>query len=352
MRVLIKVLLYPLMWLFAALVSLRNFLYNIGVFKSTSFTFPVIVIGNLSVGGTGKTPHAEWLAGWLKEQFGKVVFLSRGYKRKTSGFILAGPESDAKQIGDEPYQIYRKFPDLLVAVCESRVEGIQKIREKHPNYNLFVLDDAYQHRALKAGFYILLIDYNRPIFKDKLLPLGRLREGREGLQRADVIVFSRCPDKLTVYDRRAVEAELKLAAHQLVVFSRVDYLDPLWLTDLLPQPTLKKGSNVLLVTGIANPEALRQKAVASEWQLTHMPFDDHHNFTQKDVQRVVEAGKGKDLVLTTEKDFVRFLPFRSKFEEAQINLAYLPIRISFNPADEAALKDKLKQYVLEHSRNN
>lgn len=352
MRVLIKVLLYPLMWLFAALVSLRNFLYNMGVFKSTSFPFPVIVIGNLSVGGTGKTPHAEWLTKWLQERFGKVVFLSRGYKRKTSGFILAGPDANAQQIGDEPFQIYRKFPDILVAVCESRVEGIQKVRELHPQRNLFVLDDAYQHRSLKAGFYLLLVDYNRPIFNDQLLPVGRLREGKEGLQRADVIILTRCPEKLTVYDRRFMEDRLKVAAHQLVVFSSVVYLDALYISDLLPQPSLKKGSKVLLVTGIANPEALKQKAVEAQWQLTHMPFNDHHHFSIKDIQRILEAAKGLDMILTTEKDFVRFLPYRNLFEQAKINLAYLPIRIAFNQADEAALKDKLKKYVLEHTRNN
>lgn len=352
MRILTKALLYPLMWLFAALVSLRNFFYNTGIFKSTSFPFPVIVIGNLSVGGTGKTPHAEWLAGWLQEKFGKVVFLSRGYKRKTTGFVLANSDSDAKQIGDEPYQIYRKFPDIVVAVCESRVEGIKKVQETHPKHNLFVLDDAYQHRSLKAGFYLLLVDYNRPAFNDKMLPVGRLREGREGLQRADVIILTRSPQKLSVYDRRFMEDKLKVAAHQLVVFSSVVYLEPLFISDILPQYSLKKGSKVLLVTGIANPEALMQKGTDSHWKITHMPFGDHHNFSAKDVQRIIAASQGHDVILTTEKDFVRFLPFRDLFTEAGVNLAYLPIKIAFNPADEAALKEKLKQYVLEHTRNH
>lgn len=352
MRVLTKVLLYPLMWLFAALVSIRNFLYNTGIFKSTSFPFPVIVIGNLSVGGTGKTPHAEWLAGWLQDQFGKVVFLSRGYKRKTSGFVLADDHADAKQIGDEPYQIFRKFPDIVVAVCESRVDGINKVRAIHPNHNLFVLDDAYQHRSLKAGFYLLLVDYNRPIFNDQLLPVGRLREGREGLQRADVIILTRSPEKLSVYDRRFMEDKLKVAAHQLVVFSSVVYLHPLFISDLLPQPVLKKGSKVLLVTGIANPEALMQKGKDSGWKVTHLAFGDHHNFSVKDVQRIIAASQGHDIILTTEKDFVRFIPYSQLFVEAGVNLAYLPIKIAFNQADEAALKDKLKQYVLEHTRNH
>ncbi len=351
MRALTKVLLYPLMWLFAALVSIRNLFYNTGVFKSTSFPFPVIVIGNLSVGGTGKTPHAEWLAGWLQSQFGKVVFLSRGYKRQTSGFVLANADSDAKQIGDEPYQIYRKFPDIVVAVCESRVEGINKVLETHPKHNLFVLDDAYQHRALKAGFYLLLIDYNQPVFNDKLLPVGRLREGREGLQRADVIILTRSPEKLTVYDRRFMEDKLKVAAHQLVVFSSVLYLSPLFISNLLPQPDLKHGTKVLLVTGIANPEALMQKGKDSGWLITHMPFGDHHNFTNKDIQRILAASRNHDLILTTEKDFVRFLPYSQLFIDAGVNLAYLPIKIAFNQADEAALKAKLKQYVFEHTRN-
>lgn len=352
MRILTKVLLYPLMWLFAAVVSLRNFFYNSGIFKSTSFPFPVIVIGNLSVGGTGKTPHAEWLAGWLQGHFGKVVFLSRGYKRKTSGFVLANEESDAKQIGDEPFQIYRKYPDIVVAVCESRVEGIQKVRAIHPKHNLFVLDDAYQHLSLKAGFYLLLVDYNRPTFHDQLLPVGRLREGKEGLQRADVIILTRCPQKLSIYDRRFMEDKLKVAAHQLVVFSSVIYLEPTFISDLLPQPGLKKDSRVLLVTGIANPEALMQKGQDSNWKITHMPFVDHHIYTAKDVQRIIAASQGHEVILTTEKDFVRFLPYRELFVQAGVNLAYLPIKIAFNPADEAALKDKLKQYVLEHTRNH
>lgn len=350
----VQILLYPFALLYGFGVWLRNSLYDLGILKSYAFEQAIVKIGNLSLGGTGKTPHTELVAAMLAEYFPAVAILSRGYKRKSRGFRLAGPQDNASTLGDEPFQMYLKLPDVQVAVCEDRKTGIDKLSELNPFLSAVVLDDGFQHRKVKAGLNIMLSDYNDPYFNDHLLPVGRLREFRSGFRRADIIIFTKAPARINVYDKKFTYTKVGAAAHQLVIFSHIRYTDPVFMEPFEAFP-IDKNTHVLLVTGIANPTSLTDKLKSKNIQFTHLAYADHQRYGKKQLKQIDKAWKEieseKKVVLTTEKDFVKLRDFGDWFVTNQIPLASLPIEIGFDEADTAAFIAKIEEYVKYHQRN-
>lgn len=287
--------LLPLSWLYGLGVSIRNQMFDYGLLKSQSFSLPVISVGNLTVGGTGKTPHTEYLVRLLSKEY-QVAVLSRGYKRKSKGFVLATADTPMTDIGDEPYQMKQKFPQIHMAVDRNRCHGIQQLREDHvkPSTEVIILDDAFQHRYVQAGLNILLMDYHRLIYLDQLLPAGRLREPLSGRMRADIVIVTKCPPDITPAERQNIVQNLRLEKRQKVFFTTYKYPD-----------TLKELSdNPLLVTGIASPRQMVYdlNKLISKFEL--MSFPDHHNFTQQDIEDIRTRAAGRT-ILTTEKDATR-----------------------------------------------
>jgi len=358
-----NILLYPLSVAYGFITGLRNFLYNSDILKAKEFNIPVICVGNITVGGTGKTPHCEFLINLLKNKF-RVAFLSRGYKRKTRGFIIATPSSTTKEIGDEPMQIFMKNPDILVAVDGNRIRGIKNILNQKPDTEVIILDDGFQHRKLKPGLSILLTDYNRPMNHDHLLPFGELRESIKNIYRADIIIVSKCPDDITPIQRRIVQREIKKAPYQNLFFTSISYDNPLPVfnsdsdSSLLFSPDKsKKYLNVLLVTGIADPEPLAKYLNNKSREVKHLCFPDHHTYSKKDISRIEEAFRnlppGEKIILTTEKDAVRLKEmFNIVPDELRAFFYYIPVRINFLNNNEKDFNNLIINYVGKNKRNN
>lgn len=308
---------------------MRNFLFDVGIFSSKSYKTPTICVGNLSVGGTGKTPMTEYLLRILTHR--KTAVLSRGYKRKSKGFYLAGTESTVLELGDEPYQIHRKFPQVAVAVDTDRRNGIEKL-ESEFDPEVIVLDDAFQHRKVKPTFSILLTTYHNLYVDDWYLPTGSLRDAKKEAKRADLIIVTKCPEGLREDERHAITARLKPKKHQNVLFASLQYNN--FVTDGGQQKiqlSELKGKPLALVTGIALPEPLVRFLKSVGMVFEHFEFGDHHHFTDREVEQL----KGYQMVLTTEKDFVRL-------EGRLRNLYFLEITHSFSREDEAVLKSSLQ----------
>ena len=311
---LLTYVLTPASWAYGAIVWTRNKLFDTGVFKEKSYSVPVVTVGNLTVGGTGKTPHVEYIAEHLADRY-NIAVLSRGYKRKTKGFILASARSTPEQIGDEPMQIYRKLGDRVkVAVCESRQKGIENLLEAFPEINLIILDDAFQHRWVRPKVSILLQDYSRPVYDDKLLPLGRLREQAHGLYRADMIIITKCREQMAPIDYRVIVKNLEPMSFQKIFFSSYSYssVDPVFPENEkfnVSLNALTEEDAVLLVTGIAYPHAFIRFFKRFPFRVKVLRFPDHHNFTRKDIEMiedVFENMKGRrKVIITTEKDSIR-----------------------------------------------
>ncbi len=284
----------PLSRLYGLGVFVRNLLYDEHVFVSHSVTVPTICVGNLAVGGTGKTPHVEYLLRSLSRDY-KMAVLSRGYKRKTRGFLLADAQSTARTIGDEAMQIHTKFPDIPVAVCENRVHGVRQLQKRIEGLQAIILDDAYQHRALRCGFYILLTPYDRLYIDDHLLPWGRLRDMVSQSQRANAVIVTKCPPDLRPIDRRVIVNRLGLSSFQHVYFTQLDYQQP------------QHTGNPLVVTGIAQTDYMMQYVRSLYPRAELMAFADHHAFSPADIERIAKRAEAFDFVLTTEKDYQRLL---------------------------------------------
>ena len=328
--------------------SVRNLFYNIGMMRSSSFKIPIINVGNLSVGGTGKSPHIMYLIDLLKDEK-LIATLSRGYGRKTKGFLIANYSSKVYDIGDEPMQFFQRFKNrILIAVCEDRAFGAQKLID-HYNAEAILLDDAYQHRGIKAGFNILLTDYNNPYYKDFLLPAGDLRESRSGVRRADIIIVTKCPDRISEEKHKEISKKIKLRSHQQLFFSKIVYDNKLiGKLDNVDKSTWK-NLNVILVTGIAKTDGLVKFAEENFANVLHLEYPDHHNFSQSEIEYIykryedTEGRKRFDkIIMTTEKDFMRLM------EESMIkdDLYYIPIRIEIND------KEKFNQTILEYVGKN
>ncbi|MCR4602750.1 MAG: tetraacyldisaccharide 4'-kinase [Prevotella sp.] len=351
--------LIPLSWLYGAAVNIRNFCFDIGLLKSQAFHVPVIAVGNITVGGTGKTPHVEYLVRLLKDKF-NVAVLSRGYKRKTNGYLLADTNTTVYDIGDEPYQLKRKFPNISVAVDRKRVHGIRQLTEDNEDIDVIFLDDAYQHRYVKPGVNILLVDYHRLIIYDKLLPAGRLREPLKGKNRADIVIVTKCPKKLKPMEFRVLRKALDLYPYQHLYFTTLDYDQPYGVFNGQSlQLAAAQSNNVLLISGIASPRQLQEdieSTLGDSCRLELLTFSDHHRFRSKDVERINEtfaAMPSPRIIITTEKDAVRLSAVDGLSEDVRQALYALPIRIRFMQDEQAENFDQfIKSYVVKNSRNS
>ncbi len=304
----IRYLLFPLTFIYGSVVTLRNKCFDWGVLKQRSFDIPVIAVGNLSVGGTGKTPQIEYLVRLLKDRH-KIAVLSRGYKRKSEGFICATDSTTVEELGDEPFQFFSKFKSIKVAVDANRVNGIEQLLKLEPNLDLVLLDDAYQHRKVKASFYVLLTSYGQLYTSDFILPTGNLRETREGAKRADVIIVTKCPQDLGEKEQLKIVKKIAPVSRQKVFFTSIAYDNVVKsLSEEIPL-VLLASYEVILVTGIAKPKPLLTFLEKNEISFKHLDFPDHHNFTDNDIVNIKktfsEINSTKKIFLTTEKDFTR-----------------------------------------------
>lgn len=345
----------PLSWLYGAGVGFRNALFEVGVLKSRTYKTPVISVGNITVGGTGKTPHVEYLVRLLQDKM-RVAVLSRGYKRKSSGFIMAKSDTPMRMIGDEPYQMKQKFPHIIVAVDKKRTRGIDKLESEKKAPDVILLDDAFQHRYVKPGINILLVDYHRLIIYDKLLPAGRLREPLKGKDRADVVIVTKCPKELKPMDYRVITKAMDLYPYQHLFFTTLDYepLQPIF-PKVTKAPTSLSQQNVLLLTGIASPRQLTKDLKPQVKSITPMTFTDHHDFTHKDVRRLNEtfaAMTGPKCIVTTEKDAARLTQVDGLSDEVVKNLFVLPVRISFMLEQKEEFDNLITGYVIKNSRRH
>ena len=346
--------LLPLSWLYGCGVRLRNFCFDVGLLKSRSFHVPVIAVGNITVGGTGKTPHVEYLVSLLKEKF-HVAVLSRGYKRKTSGFILADDETTVRDIGDEPYQMKQKFPNVSVAVDKKRVHGIEQLTDNDEKLDVILLDDAFQHRYVKPGVNILLVDYHRLIIYDKLLPAGRLREPLKGKDRADIVIVTKCPKDLKPMEFRVITKAMSLYPYQHLFFTTLDYdaLSPVF-PEGRPAPALDalKEENVLLLTGIASPRQLEEDLTPLVKHITTLTYPDHHNYRRKDIEHINETFDqmpSPKVIITTEKDAVRLSTAEGFSDEVRRSIYAFPISIRFMQKEQ---EDKFNDFIIGYVRKN
>ena len=352
--------LLPLSFLYGIGVKIRNRLFDSGILKSRSFPVPIISVGNLAVGGTGKTPHTEYLIRLLKPTF-KVAVLSRGYKRESKGFVLASRQTTVKDIGDEPWQMAHKFPDINVAVDRNRCHGIEQLTQGclKEKPEAIILDDAFQHRYVSPGLSILLTDYNRPFFSDQMLPAGRLREPAAGKRRADIIIVTKCPDHLDEKEICLLRKKIAPADKQTLYFTRMAYgmLQPL--SPEAPARDIRSlsGTDVILVTGIASPAPIMKKLSAYTRHIVSITFGDHHAFSAKDIERIQQAFRqckaaGK-LIITTEKDAARLACHPLLDETTRKNTYTLPITVEFiNEKEKQSFNSQIISYVRKDSRNS
>jgi len=346
----------PLSWLYGCIIGFRNFLFDVGVLKSRAFDIPVISVGNITVGGTGKTPHVEYLIRLLKDRF-NVAVLSRGYKRRTKGYIVADANTIMTDIGDEPFQMKQKFPKVTVAVDAKRVHGIETLMDSDKKIDVILLDDAFQHRYVKPGINILLVDYHRLIIYDKLLPAGRLREPLSGKNRADIVIITKCPDALRPMEFRVVTKAMDLFPYQGLFFTKLAYDDLKHMYNGSTRELNSIGSDehVLLLTGIASPRQLREDLKPYVKNLTPLRFPDHHEFNDDDIQLINETFANMPspkIVITTEKDAVRINDTKGLSKEIKDNIYSLPVKIKFLLEQEEVFNEKIISYVRKNSRNS
>ena len=334
--------------LYGWVTDLRNWLYDSKKFKTTTFDIFTISVGNLSLGGTGKTPHIEYLVRLLQENH-KIATLSRGYGRKTKGVLLANPKSTAQDIGDEPMQFYQKFsPSLVVAVGEERILAVPEILYNFPDRDLLLLDDAFQHRSIGRHLNILLTDFNKPFYEDKPLPFGRLRENRTGAKRADIIIVSKCPSQLNEENQQTILKKIKKYSKEntAIFFSYIKYGQTIAF-DLQNKAPI--SSNICLVTGIANSDTILNYVKTQFGQVEHLSYSDHYFYTLKDKAILLEKAQ-KMAILTTEKDFVKLKPLFNQTELQTLPLYYLPIEIDFLPTKTASFETLVKDAIEKHRK--
>lgn len=351
--------LLPLSWIYGIGVRLRNFLFELGILHSRSFNIPVISVGNITVGGSGKTPHVEYLIDLLKP-YCKVAVLSRGYKRKTRGYILAHADTTMPEIGDEPFQMKEKHPDVSIAVDANRCHGIDRITtdEETKDTDVILLDDAFQHRYVKPGINILLVDYHRLIIYDRLLPAGRLREPKEGKDRADMVIVTKCPKDLKPMEYRVIIKAMNLYPYQRLFFTSLDYDNLYSVKDKTSKVSLSEiaDKNILMVTGIASPEQLLVDLKPYNDKVTSMAFKDHHQFNKKDANAINEAFssiQSPRILITTEKDSTRLHSIMECLsEEVRQSIYVLPVKVKFMLDQEQDFHDHVLSYVKSNSRNS
>ncbi|MFN5422798.1 MAG: tetraacyldisaccharide 4'-kinase [bacterium] len=339
-----RLFLFPISFLYGLIIKCRNFLYDKKVIEGVTFNIPIIGVGNLSVGGTGKSPMVDYLASLLKDKY-PIAILSRGYKRRTSGYVLADENTTAIEIGDEPMQFHLKHPDISVSVGEKRIEAIPQLLYDRPETKLIILDDAFQHREINAGLNILLSEYSNLYTRDFFLPTGDLRDQQSSAVRSDVIVVTKCPTDVTEHQRFLIMRELAPSSHQHLFFTTIKYNTPYHIVNG-KQKKLSKDAEILLVCGIANPEPLT--AYIHEMTSTYdaLFFSDHHIFSIDDLTDIVNRFNRikteNTIILTTEKDAVRLVKFRDKLIDLPFYV--LPISFDFLFDQEKEFKELIMQY--------
>lgn len=358
----------PLSWIYGFAVWIRNLLFDTEVLKSRTFAVPVISVGNITVGGAGKTPHVEYLVSLLHNRV-KTAVLSRGYKRKSKGFVLAGSTTTIHEIGDEPYQIQKKFPNVRVAVDADRCHGIDTLlaTPETKDTGVVLLDDAFQHRYVKPGINILLTDYHRIITDDVLLPAGRLREPISAKDRADIVIVTKCPADMNPMAYRVLQRSMNLFPYQNLFFTTIKYcpLSPLFIEakplmqpDFNDKTTINSATllpNVLLVTGIASPRHLIEDLTDYCKSITHISFSDHHEFSASDVESINFAYKMQKkpcIIITTEKDAMRMMDLKGLSRGVRENIYYLPIKINFLQGEEEKFNQIILNYVQKNQRDS
>ena len=344
---------FPLSVIYEMITGIRNLFFNHQILKQTTFPIPIISVGNITVGGTGKTPHVEYLVKLLMKDY-KIAVLSRGYKRKTSDFILAKQTSDISEIGDEPKQIKQKFPKTIVAVSKKRVKGVNRLLTDYPDLNAVILDDAYQHRFIKPGLSILLIDYHRPLVSDNHLPFGDLRESKREIRRAHIVIVTKTPEHIKPIEKRIFIKDLNLYPYQFLYFTSFAYGNP--------HPIFRKSSvkadtamlkdhqtALLLITGIAFPRPLYEYLRKLNHRIEHIQFPDHHAFSYKDFEKVRErmnqlSHKNK-IIITSEKDSMRINELKNLDKSLKNSMYYIPIEVKFLDNGAKRFNKDLLDYV-------
>jgi tetraacyldisaccharide 4'-kinase len=349
----VRVLLYPFALLYGALMWLRNRLYDAKFFSSIEFMVPVITVGNLSTGGTGKTPHVEYLVRLLQYQY-RVATMSRGYKRHTQGFLLADEKTNALRIGDEPMQYHLKFPELVVCVAEERMIGIPALLQRRPDVGVIILDDAYQHRSVKAGLTILITDYSLPYYKDFVLPFGNLRESRTAAGRANVIIVSKCPPDMQPTQAKAITESIHALPQQQVFFTYIRYGRPY---DLIGGDAVALTvKHVILVCGIARPEPLTAYLKGMAADVHTLTYQDHHYFVSSDLEEIRAAYDNwnveNKVIVTTEKDAARLHLHFDKLKDWGLTIAVVPIEVAVlfdkGPEFDAIVSQYVERVVAEN----
>ncbi|MEA3317629.1 MAG: tetraacyldisaccharide 4'-kinase [Bacteroidota bacterium] len=360
-RIILSPLLFIVSLIYGITIYIRNFLFDKNILKSQEFSIPVISVGNITVGGTGKTPHIEYLINLLKDEF-YLATLSRGYKRKTKGYILANNTSSAKEIGDEPRQIKQKYKnDITVAVDANRIRGIENILQDKPNTNAVLLDDAFQHRKIKPNISILLIDYSRQLKNDFLLPLGNLREQAIERYRANIIIITKCPHDIEPIKKRIIKKHIKPYPFQKLFFTGFSYGEfiPVFnnITEKITNENiLNKKISILIVTGIANPKPLVNYVKENiTTNINVLKFPDHHDFDSKDINKIKnifnKIQSNNKIILTTEKDAMRLQNFSNIADVLKQNLYYLPIKVIFLDDNKQDFNKQIIDYVRKNKEN-
>lgn len=354
----LRIIAFPLSILYGIILAIRNKLYDWGILPSKAFDIPVISVGNLCVGGTGKTPHIEYIIRLLKNEF-YLATLSRGYGRKTKGFIIADTQSTASDIGDEPLQFKRKYSSIRVAVDAERVNGINQLQKHYPSLQTVLLDDAFQHRSVKPGLSIMLTEYHKPYMHDFVMPTGSLREFRSGAGRADVIIVTKCPNILLPIERKRIISEIKPQPYQRVYFSYIKYGDILPLNGEQRNPFPKefyfeRNYSMLLLTGIANTAPLEYYLKDKVKNMERAKYPDHHTFTANDIENIKKIfnniASANKIILTTEKDAMRLKNPEYTEVLKDLPVFYMPIEIDFHDKDKNEFNEQIVHYVRANQK--
>ena len=341
-----RFLLLPFNLVYLSIVSIRNILFDWKIFKSTTYDIPIICVGNISVGGTGKTPHIEYLINLLSGY--KLTILSRGYGRESKEKKLVSLESNYLDVGDEPLQIKQKFPHTNVIVSKNRRKGIEEILKKHPDTDVVLMDDGFQHRWVNTGLNIILNNYSRPIYSDYLMPIGRLREPKSSIKRANIIITTKCPN-INEEERNYISTKLNICKKQKIYFSSIRYgkCREIFSNKIIDNI---KGYNILLVSSIANAEELKKFLRRNQNLVTHLEFPDHHKYTNSDIENILvkfnSYNSDKNIILTTEKDKVKLVNFKDDLKGNHIY--FLPIEINLKESEK--FNNEIIKYVTEHKR--
>lgn len=343
-----SIILFPFTLIYGLIINIRNYLYDNKYLRSTKFTFPIICIGNISTGGTGKTPHTNYLINLLKNEY-NIAVLSRGYNRKTNGYLEVDTNSKAIDVGDEPLFYKWKHKDTIkVAVCEDRVFGVSQLASDVGIEMVYLLDDAFQHRNIKAGINIVLSDFNRIFTKDLLLPSGNLRESKKGIKRADIIIITKCPSPITSEEKQSLIRDIKPESYQHIFFSSMKYKEiyPLLIDRKIDT---ESETEVILVCGISNPKYIILELSKRFKNVYNRTFSDHYNYKKEDINSIIRTYKNLEnknkVIITTEKDATRLFAYKDDFLKENINIYCLPIEVEFDLEDKKQFDKAIKHYL-------